>query len=224
MTSARGACAASRSALSWYCTQYWARSSDRPSSRSFWMRSIMATSACWRARSKSRSISSARPSPMSSPIASSGRSSSGPQRITRAPSRGSSIAFDRATRLWRMSPVMTTVTPSSVFASIGLAGSNCGSRSNIVRRSSSACDGCWCIPSPAFSTGRPDVRASRNGEPDAAWRRMMHSAPRARSVRPVSFRLSPFSIEEDLSLTSVVVAPSDFAASSNEVRVLVLDS
>ena len=53
---------------------------------------------------------------------------------------------------------------------------------------------------------------------------MMHSAPSARSVSPVSFRLSPFSIDEDLSLTSVVVAPSDLAASSNEVRVRVLDS
>ena len=52
----------------------------------------------------------------------------------------------------------------------------------------------------------------------------MHSAPSARSVSPVSFSYSPFSIEEDLSLTSVVVAPSDFAASSNEVRVRVLDS
>ena len=53
---------------------------------------------------------------------------------------------------------------------------------------------------------------------------MIASAPRARSVSPVSFRLSPFSIDEDLSLTSVVVAPSDLAASSNDVRVRVLDS
>jgi hypothetical protein len=52
----------------------------------------------------------------------------------------------------------------------------------------------------------------------------MDSAPKARKVRPVSLRLSPFSIDEDLSLTRVVVAPRDFAASSNEVRVLVLDS
>ena len=53
---------------------------------------------------------------------------------------------------------------------------------------------------------------------------MMHSAPSARRVSPVSFKLSPFSIDELLSETSVVTAPRDLAASSNEVRVRVLDS
>src|SRR5439155_535627 len=82
----------------------------------------------------------------------------------------------------------------------------------MVRRSSRACEGCWCMPSPALRTGRRLVRARRFGAPLALWRRMMHSAPRARRVRPVSLRVSPFSIDELLSETSVVVAPSDLAA------------
>ena len=53
---------------------------------------------------------------------------------------------------------------------------------------------------------------------------MMHSAPRAFSVMPVSFSDSPFSMLEDCELISAVSAPSAFAASSNEVRVRVLDS
>ena len=64
----------------------------------------------------------------------------GPHSTTRAPSRGSSIAFDRATRLCRMSPVITTVTPPASSHVQSRAPSP--SRSSIVRRSSSACDGC----------------------------------------------------------------------------------
>ena len=37
--------------------------------------------------------------------------------------------------------------------------------------------GMLCMPSPAFSTGRPVVRASSDGAPLALWRRTMHSAP-----------------------------------------------
>ena len=40
----------------------------------------------------------------------------GPQSSTRAPSRGSSSMFERATRLCRMSPTIVTVTPASVSA------------------------------------------------------------------------------------------------------------
>ena len=47
---------------------------------------------------------------------------------------------------------------------------------------------------------------------------MMHSAPNARKVMPVSFSDSPFSMEEDWELISAVSAPSPFAASSKEVR------
>jgi hypothetical protein len=53
---------------------------------------------------------------------------------------------------------------------------------------------------------------------------MIASAPSARSVRPVSLSDSPFSMLDDFELTSVVSTPSALAASSNEVRVRVLDS
>ena len=86
-----------------------ARSSASPASRSFCIRSIIATSACASALSKSRSISIPGPSPS----ASAGSSASGPQKITLAPSRGSSIAFDRATRrVPDISCRSYTVTPS----------------------------------------------------------------------------------------------------------------
>ena len=52
----------------------------------------------------------------------------------------------------------------------------------------------------------------------------MHSAPMAASVAPVSTNDSPFSILDAVALTSVVDAPNDFAASSNEQRVRVLAS
>ena len=53
---------------------------------------------------------------------------------------------------------------------------------------------------------------------------MMHSAPNARRVMPVSLSDSPFSMEEDWELISAVSAPRPLAASSKEVRVRVLDS
>ncbi len=80
------------------------------------------------------------------------------------------------------------------------------------------------MPSPPLRTGRPVLRASRYGAPEDRCRRMMHSAPSARSVMPVSFSDSPFSMLEDWELISAVSAPRLFAASSNEVRVRVLDS
>jgi hypothetical protein len=80
------------------------------------------------------------------------------------------------------------------------------------------------MPSPAFSTGKPVCRASSHGAPEALCRRMMASAPSARRVRPVSLSDSPFSMLDDSELTSVVSAPRALAASSNEVRVRVLDS
>jgi len=52
----------------------------------------------------------------------------------------------------------------------------------------------------------------------------MHSAPIAASVAPVSTSDSPFSMLDAAGLTSVVDAPSDFAANSNEHRVRVLAS
>ena len=54
--------------------------------------------------------------------------------------------------------------------------------------------GARCMPSPAFSTGKPVTFSSSHGDPDAAWRRMIASAPSARSVSPVSLSDSPFSM------------------------------
>jgi hypothetical protein len=80
------------------------------------------------------------------------------------------------------------------------------------------------MPSPALRMGRPVARASSQDAPEYGLRRMMHSAPRALRVMPVSLRDSPFSMLEESALTRVVSAPRAFAASSKEVRVRVLDS
>ena len=55
--------------------------------------------------------------------------------------------MERATRLCAMSPQMATVSP----ASLPLA-------RRMVNASSSACVGCSCVPSPAFTTPRAGVR------------------------------------------------------------------
>jgi hypothetical protein len=80
------------------------------------------------------------------------------------------------------------------------------------------------MPSPALTTGRRVVSSSSHAAPDELWRRMIASAPKAPSVRPVSFRDSPFSMLELRFETSVVSAPSAFDASSKLVRVRVDDS
>ena len=80
------------------------------------------------------------------------------------------------------------------------------------------------MPSPAFTTGRRVDSSSSHAAPDELWRRMMASAPSARSVRPVSFSDSPFSMLELRLETSVVSAPRAFEASSKLVRVRVDDS
>jgi hypothetical protein len=80
------------------------------------------------------------------------------------------------------------------------------------------------MPSPALSTGRRVAASSSQGAPEELWRRIMASAPSARSVRPVSFSDSPFSMLEERLETSVVSAPSPLAASSKLVRVRVDDS
>ena len=58
-----------------------------------------------------------------------------------------------------------TVTPSSVFGDPHCV-PGFFRRCRIVRRSSSACEGCSCMPSPAFSTGSPVARSSRYGAPE----------------------------------------------------------
>ena len=64
-------------------------------------------------------------------------------------------------------------------------------------------------------------RDSKYGAPLLGWRMTMASAPSEVTVHPVSMSDSPFSILEDVAVMSVVVAPSAFAANSNDVRVRV---
>jgi len=108
---------------------------------------------------------------------------------------------------------MVTVTPASVSA-LNFINSRPSGAPASVRRSSNACVGCSCMPSPAFSTGRRVSASSSQGAPDELWRRMIASAPSALSVRPVSFSVSPFSMLDERLETSVVSAPSPLAASS----------
>ena len=94
----------------------------------------------------------------------------------------------------------------------------------MVRRSSSAWDGCSCHAVAGIEHGqagcvreqirRAGIRAAQDDALGAEGLRVM----------PVSLRDSPFSMLEEWALTSVVSAPRAFAASSNEVRVRVLDS
>ena len=142
--------------------------------------------------------------------------------MTRAPNRGNNMAFDRATRLWRMSPVMTTVTFFRLL-SFTVVESR-ARRSSIVRKVEQRLRRML-----VHSVAR--IQHGQAGHASQQFRSTAEVVPqddRFRTERPqrqpVSFRDSPFSIEEDLSLTSVVVAPRLFAASSKEVRVLVLDS
>jgi hypothetical protein len=63
--------------------------------------------------------------------------------------------------------------------------------------------------------------AMRCGAPAEGWRITMQSAPTARKVYPVSMTDSPFSMLEPDDCTSVVIAPRDLAANSNDERVRV---
>ena len=91
--------------------------------------------------------------------ATSGSNAGGPHRTTRAPSRGSKSALERATRECRISPTIATVIPCR-RVSPGRSQGRSRARS-MVLRSSRAWEGCSCMPSPAFSTGNPVACASR---------------------------------------------------------------
>ena len=88
-----------------------------------------------------------------------GISVGGPATVTVMPIVFIPWMFERATRLCATSPTMATWRPSRwpFF-------------SRIVRRSSSACVGCSCAPSPAFTTAQFRWRARSAGAPDALWR------------------------------------------------------
>jgi hypothetical protein len=145
------------------------------------MRSII-TACDWRiAASKSRSISI--PGPALAAI--SGSNSFGPQSSTRAPSRGSSSMFERATRLCRMSPTIVTVTPASVFAFNCVANPAADAPGSCAGRAAPAWDARACRRPRSAPAGAS--ASSSHAAPEELWRRMMASAPSARSVRPVSF-------------------------------------
>ncbi len=83
-----------------------------------------------------------------------GSNSGGPASRTSAPSRSSSLAFDRATRLWRMSPQIATLSPAMR-----------PKRWRIVAASSSAWVGCSLVPSPALITGAATISATSLVDP-----------------------------------------------------------
>ena len=107
---------------------------------------------------------------------------------------------------------MTTLRPSSDPP---------GSRSRIVYRSSRACDGWACQPSPPLSTEPPNVSAARYGAPDTPWRMTSMCAPSASTVRTVSTSDSPFETDELAAAMFTTSADRFLAATSNETRVRV---
>ena len=66
----------------------------------------------------------------------------------------------------------------------------------MVSASSSACVGCSCRPSPAFSTAHSTFCARRFTAPDCAWRTTSRSGCMAFSVSAVSISVSPFFTED----------------------------
>ena len=134
----------------------------------------------------------------------------GPQRMTFAPSFRSPHRFERAVRLWAISPTSPTVIP---FRS--------PSRSRIEKMSSSPCVGCSCGPSPALITPTPRCWARRCGVPGVLCRTTTASIPIASRLRAVSMNDSPLErllVEAEKSTTS---APSRRAANEKLVRVRV---
>ena len=130
--------------------------------------------------------------------------------MTFAPSFKSPQRFDRAVRLWAMSPTSPTVTPV-----------RSPSRSRIEKMSSSPWVGCSCGPSPALITPTLRCCASRCGVPGVLCRTTTASIPIASRLRAVSMNDSPLErllVEAEKSTTS---APSRRAASEKLVRVRV---
>src|SRR6476619_2853474 len=97
-------------------------------------------------------------------------------------------------------------------------------RSRIVYRSSNAWVGCSCHPSPALISELFTPRASVSAAPADECLRTMISACIASILRAVSSNVSPLTtlLEEGEKL--ITSALNRLAASSNDVRVLVLGS
>ncbi len=118
--------------------------------------------------------------------------------------------FERATRLWRMSPQMTTSSPSMRPLC-----------ARMVEQSSSACVGCSCAPSPALTTPARKREASISAAPACAWRTTTTSGDMASRLRAVSISVSPLTVDDDDPEMLTASADSRLAAISNEVRVRV---
>src|SRR6266446_7160505 len=172
--------------------------------RSFWMRKAITASA---PLSASRKVPATVQPSFSIPA---GMSVEGPPTRTRAPSFERQWMFDRATRLWWMSPTMATVFPSSV-----------PQRSRSVSASSNPWVGCSCAPSPALITLARTARATARGAPAAGWRTTSTSAPIASRLRTVSWRDSPLITLEASFWKLSTSAPRACAATSKELRVRV---
>ena len=131
-----------------------------PCTRAGWARSsrprACARAACAGRRRRRRSTIASMSAVVSQPIASipRGISVGGPTSVTRAPHITSAWMSERATREWSTSPTIATCRPS-------IRPSSCC----IVYRSSSACVGCWCLPSPALTTCAPVTAATSCGAP-----------------------------------------------------------
>ena len=115
--------------------------------------------------------------------------------------------FDRATREWSTSPRITTLRPSSEPP---------GSRERSVYRSSSACDGWACQPSPPLRTDPPNTSAARYGAPDTPWRMTSMCAPSASTVRTVSTSDSPF-VTDDADAAMLTTSQERFLAATSKL-------
>src|SRR5512134_489700 len=102
--------------------------------------------------------------------------------------------------------------------------SNGNPRSRIVYRSSNAWVGCSCHPSPALITELLTPRANVSAAPADECRSTMISACIASILRAVSSSVSPLTTLLDEGEKLMTSALKRLAASSNEVRVLVLGS
>ena len=130
--------------------------------------------------------------------------------MTSAPILASAKVSDLATRECSTSPTMAVRRPSIR-----------PNRSRIVYRSSNACVGCSCVPSPAFSTEARTNRDSVCAAPDDECRITMASAPIAWRVSAVSLSDSPLLTLEPPVEKLMTSADNRFAASSKEIRVRV---
>ena len=145
-----------------------------------------------------------------------GRRVGGDTSVTWAPSAVNACTLLRATRLWATSPTIAMRRPSKPVRRCSAV--------RIVKQSSSAWVGCWCQPSPAFTTEALVHRVICCGAPLDPWRITKASTPIAVIVSMVSRRLSPLLtllVDTEKFITSAL---SRRAAVSKLVRVRVESS